>query len=356
MFLNMNMARSLSELDQHEESIAYIEKALQLSHQIYGEHNLSSTLAEVYYTAGHVYGRSNREGKAENFFKRSLELYERMVGDLPHEGKLNVLIDFGVFFFRRHQTGKAVEKYESALKLARALNDKKPHRNLAQILSNMGAALGEAGMPDKSLPYLAEAKEIMDKLLGPNHFHPLTLRILANMALTHRSLGNLPEALRCFNDASTMNYQLYGENDNYGGMEGFCYEIGRTLTAMARFDEAKKYYMKAYEIAKKHPLTKTKCCTVMKILHFLALTCFLFGQHNEALKHLEEARKIAKDTGYKDWLVVGVLVELIRGYAKMACIPKSLLCYLEAREMAKSLPKEHSLPDTILGMLKLMKI
>ena len=276
----------------------------------------------------------------------------------PLLGKVEVLINFGGLLYQRHQTEKAIEKFQSALKLTRAVNDEKPHRNLAQILRHMGMALGRAGMFDKSLLYCAEAKEIMDELLGPNHLHPLTSCIFVLMAKNHRCLGDLPEALRCFYDAFKMNSQLYGENSNCGGMETICFEIGMTLAGITCFDEAKKYFMKALQIAKEIPLTKKKCCILMKILRHLALTCFMFGQHNEELMHLEEARKIAKDTGYKDWVVVWILIELTKKYAEMTCIPESLLCYLEAREIAKSLPREHFLPDFMLDldMLKLMEI
>ena len=116
--------------------------------------------------------------------------------------------------------------------------------------------------------------------------------------------------------------------------------------------------MKALQIAKNNPITKKKCCIVMKILYFLAVTCSVFIQYNNVQKYLEEARKIAKDTGYKDWVVVCILIELIKGYATMGCIPESLLCYLEAREIAKSLPTEHFRPDFVLDLdlLKLMEI
>ena len=276
----------------------------------------------------------------------------------PPLGKAEVLNDFGVVFLRKRQMEKAIENFESALKLARAVNDKKPHRNLAHILKNMGIALGLAGMFHKSLLYCAEAKEIMDELLGPNHLHPLTSCIFVLMAKNHHSLGDLPEALQCFNDAFKMNCQLYGENSNCGEMETICFEIGMTLAGMTCSDEAKKYFMKALQIAKKIPLTKKKCCNAMKILHHLASTCSMFGQHNEELMHLEEARKIAKDTGYKDWVVVCILIELTKKYAEMTCTSESLLCYLEAKEIAKSLPREHFLPDFMLDldMLKLMKI
>ena len=86
-FLNINMAVTLSELDRFEESIECIEKGLQLSHKTFGKNNLSIILAEVYHYAGRVYAGCNQKDKAVCWFERSLELYQRIVGDDPHPGK-----------------------------------------------------------------------------------------------------------------------------------------------------------------------------------------------------------------------------------------------------------------------------
>jgi tetratricopeptide (TPR) repeat protein len=91
-FLNMIMAVTLSELGQYAESIEYIEKALQLSYQIFGKDNLSINLAETYNVAGKVYGRCNRKDEAVSFFRRSVELYERIVGDNPHPGMITTRV------------------------------------------------------------------------------------------------------------------------------------------------------------------------------------------------------------------------------------------------------------------------
>ena len=89
-FLNINMAVTLSELDRFEESIECIEKGLKLSHKVFGKNNLSIILAEAYGYAGRVYGRCNRKDEAAFWFKRSLELYERIVGNDPYPGEFTI--------------------------------------------------------------------------------------------------------------------------------------------------------------------------------------------------------------------------------------------------------------------------
>ena len=86
-FLNINMAITLSELDHYEESIECIESGLQLSHKVFGKNYISIILAEVYRYAGRVYGRCNQKDKAVCWLKKSLELYQRLVGDDPDPGE-----------------------------------------------------------------------------------------------------------------------------------------------------------------------------------------------------------------------------------------------------------------------------
>ena len=80
------------------------------------------------------------------------------------------------------------------------------------------------------------------------------------------------------------------------------------------------------------------------------------GERIEALALLEEAKNISTDAGLKDWVVVDILVKLVRKYAQMKLIFKSIMCYVEAGQMASRLPKDNYCPPSTLEMLKLMKI
>ena len=86
--LNLYFAMSLSEFGEHVKSMEYIKKALQLGHKVFGEHNLSIRLAEIYVFAGIVYERCHLEDEALSFLKRSLKLLQLLMGDKPHPGKI----------------------------------------------------------------------------------------------------------------------------------------------------------------------------------------------------------------------------------------------------------------------------
>lgn len=101
------------------------------------------------------------------------------------------------------------------------------------------------------------------------------------------------------------------------------------------------------------------------VIHALDIVCCLYhqsgccealGERIEALALLEEAKDISTEAGLKDWVVVDVLVQLVKKYAQMRSLFKSIMCYVEAGQMASSLPKENYRPPSTLEMLKLMNI
>lgn len=284
---------------------------------------------------------------------------------------MRVLGDLGQFFAERCQTKKAVENLKTALKLARAVYLKNPHTFLAKILNDLGAIIGNLlnaesvkyfppERLEESLLYFQEAKEIMDQILGPGHAHPDTSNILNNMGAIYLELNDLSKALQCFTDAFNINSVIYGEDSICGNMTAIRSNVAYTLEKMGIYSEAKEYYIKAVKIARKMSLNKNTCSVVLVNLYRLGLVCEELGEGDEALKHLEEARKIAKETGCKEWckewVMVCVLAQLMKKYAMMGSIIKSIMCYLEAGEMAKSLPTDDSLPQLIMDVLKLMKI
>ena len=85
--LKLNMACSLSRLNQHERSLEYLERALQLGHKVFGQHYQSSELSVIYMTAGEIYENSNQYDEALSWYTRSLELLQLVFRDSLHPRK-----------------------------------------------------------------------------------------------------------------------------------------------------------------------------------------------------------------------------------------------------------------------------
>ena len=85
---NILMAWMVSNTDEPDQSLKYVERAVDLCHKIYGEQSLTYQLAETYAIAAVVYESCNLNDKAMSFFKQSLELYQSIFGDNRKPGKI----------------------------------------------------------------------------------------------------------------------------------------------------------------------------------------------------------------------------------------------------------------------------
>ena len=90
MLLNLYMAKSYGKLRQNDhadQSLDYLNKALRLGHEIYGEHNLSDQLGHIYRLAAPVYEDCGLPDEALSLLERSLKLMESVHGDTPNAGE-----------------------------------------------------------------------------------------------------------------------------------------------------------------------------------------------------------------------------------------------------------------------------
>ena len=280
-------------------------------------------------------------------------------------GKIEVLENLGIFYCKLSQTDKAVKYLESALQQARSFYFDKPHIHIAQVLSSLGNCLIDAGKYQESLLYIEEAKQIMDHVLGAKYAHPTTSDILFKMGTSYLMLNDLSKAFQCFQDAFDMNLVLYGEDAESiccGNNEAVCGDLAFTAQLLGNFTVARECFATAIKIKRAAALVKNTSSSlvhaldIVSCLYYQGRCCEALGEQIEALALLEEAKDISTDAGLKDWLVVDILVQLIRTYAQMGSIFKSIMCYVEAGQMASSLPKDNYCPLSTLEMLKLMKI
>ncbi len=91
ILLNLYMALALSvsnEQSQHDQTFVYLGRVLKLSHQIFGEHNLSSELSNIYLNVGKVYANCKLNDEALSWYERNLELLKSVHGDTPNAGEI----------------------------------------------------------------------------------------------------------------------------------------------------------------------------------------------------------------------------------------------------------------------------
>ena len=195
------------------------------------------------------------------------------------------------------------------MKQARSICDGKPTIELAEVLNTLGAVLRDAEKWKDSLPYLLEAKEVMDKMLEPGHLHLRTSDILHNMGTVYVELEDLAEAFQCFKNALDMKSAIFGENDNSDTVVANCFNLAYTAELMENFGEAKKYYTKAINTESRIPLNGNTCRSYVALLNRLSAACKALGQEDEALQHSDVARHIEKVAGM-NWEAINLLLNI----------------------------------------------
>lgn len=153
-----------------------------------------------------------------------------------------MLMNLGIFYREISQTDKALKYLESALQQARSLYCDKPHVLIADVLGSLGKCLGDAEMYRESLPYLQEAKQIMEQIRGAKYAHPTTSSILFEMGTSYLMLNDLYKAFQCFQDAFDMNLVIYGEdaeNICCGNKEAVSLSLALTAQLLGNFAVAR---------------------------------------------------------------------------------------------------------------------
>lgn len=335
--VNINLALSLNELEDHAQSLSYVQKALCRSKKIFGDKALSSELARIYINAGTIYEHCNLNDHALSWYKQSLEVLQHVFGDNAHPGTISCLNNLGNFFSRRYKLNIALEYLERAVKEARAVYHGRPHPTVALCLSNLGVALKRGGNPEQALSYFEEAKEIMEQVLGKDHAHPITSDVLNNLGTVYQDLNCPDKALQCYKHVLKINSDIYGEYAAHDAMATVCSNIACVAEELGDLLQAKEYYTKAVDIDRKISSTKNTSPGIVSSLYGLSSICEDLGEEGEALKHLQEAREVARDSGCRDLMVAIVLLKLGDIYTEKKAIDEGKLCYQEAKEIADSL-------------------
>ena len=249
----------------------------------------------------------------------------------------------GKLSLEKNEIVKAVKSFENALEQAKKIFPGQPQ--VAKILDHLGDAAYEARMWDKCLWCLKEAKKILDNHIDAGY---LTFSVRFNIGVGYLKLGKFFLAFQSYKDALESFDMTITPGKFYNGL---CWNMAGTVFKLTRLN------IRAIEKdGKDTPATKDTCPDNVNHLYRASLFRTVRKEQGEALKHLEEAREIAKRFDYKCGRVVLVLLLLSMTYGCMGSFEKSRSCYEEAKEMAKSLPPEDNsiLPEE-LGMIESMK-
>ncbi len=263
-------------------------------------------------------------------------------------------MQLGELYSKRLETSKAVKSFQDALKEARAMCHTRVL--LVLVLISFGEALKKAGKLQEALRCFQEAKETMNEIHGPVHADRLTAKILYSLGTIYDDLGDLAKALESYENALNMYSVIYGENNVNETFAIVSLKTACVAQRVGNFIQAKKCFTEGVNIFRKSPITKNTCYCVVSSLFRLSSICEVLGERDEALKHLEEAREVAKVVDFNHVMVLDVLYKLSNKYNnEMRSFEQFMVCFQEFNEMAQNVIVDDSMPPYLIEMIELLK-
>jgi CHAT domain-containing protein/predicted negative regulator of RcsB-dependent stress response len=170
--------------------------------------------------------------------QKALEKYDealplsRAVGDRRQEA--NILNNIGALYRHLGETQKALEKYNEALQISRAVGDRVGE---ATTLNNIGAVYQALGETQKALEKLNEALPLR-RAVGDRLGEAYTL---TNIGEVYRSLGETQKALEKYNEALPLSRAVgdrVGEAYTLTNIGEVYRSLGETQRALEKYNEA----------------------------------------------------------------------------------------------------------------------
>ena len=206
-------------------------------------------------------------------------------GDEPHPDLAEVLNDMGLLFYR-HGDFEDSEKFfrESLAMKSRLLGDK--HPEIAAGLENVAAVLQDKGDLAGAEALYRQASEMYRELLG--EYHPQFANTVINLASLQYDRGETKEALASIKTALTIYRKVYpADNAETARVINV---IGSWLTMAGQYDEADRYLHEG--LAMRRRLFKDEQPDLASSLMMLAILRVAEHKYSDALELAEHARSI----------------------------------------------------------------
>src|SRR5262245_60355077 len=202
---------------------------------------------------------------------------------------------------------KALETYNEALPLSRALGDR---RGEALILNNIGLAYDLLGEKQKALEKLNEALPLR-RAVGDRRGEAYTLN---NIGLVYGSLGEAQKALEKFNEALLLRRVVGDRSGEASTLKG----IGEVYRSLGEMQKALEIYNEALPLSRAVGNRRVEA----DILNKIGMVSDTLGEAQKALEKYNEAMLISRAVGERNGEAANLLgiarVEQKRGNLNQA--------------------------------------
>jgi tetratricopeptide (TPR) repeat protein len=273
----------LGQEEHYPEAVKYLREALALQQALYG--NSDPAIARTLKDLARTVADGGDLKTAIPLMQRAVAMQEGLRGNEPHPDLAEVLNDMGMLLYRDDDLEGAEKFYRESLAMNRRLLGDK-HPEIANGLENVAMTVQDKGDLAGAEVLYRQSLEMRRELLGENH--PMVGRTLLNLALLRYDLGDSKEALADARKVLAIYRQAYpADNPEIARVLNI---IGSWLTMAGDYDEADRYIKQG--LAMRRRLFGERQPDIASSQSTLAILQVAEGKYPEALETAQSAKSI----------------------------------------------------------------
>jgi len=252
----LDYALFLNEQNRQKKSIEVSERLLaKVTDNSDYDKNFAGSL---YNLLGMNYKDQDQAQKAEEYYLKSIELYETLADENPERYNEYLAMSYnnaGIFYAVRDQAQKAEEYFLKATEIRKVLADENPERyngDLADSYNNAGNFYNAQGQSQKVEEYYLKSIEIRKALAdeNPERYNGDLADSYNNAGVFYKNQGQVQKAEEYYLKAIEIYEALADKNpERYNGDLADSYNnAGNFYNAQGQAQKAEEYFLKAIEI------------------------------------------------------------------------------------------------------------
>ncbi len=289
------------------------------------------TEASKYLTAGTVFLKISEFQTAQKHYVQALKIY-KAIGNKRGEG--NACNNLGNVYLNLGDYPQAIKYYEEALQIAKDIGDKAGE---VSALIGLGTDYYALGNYSRAIKYYEQVLQIA-KDIGNKAGKKSALIGLGN---AYSALGNYSRAIKYYEQA----LEIVSAIGDKGGEGTALIGLGNAYSALGNYSRAIKYYEQVLQIAKDIGNKAGEGSTLIG----LGNAYYTLGNYSRAIKYYEEALQIAKDIGDKAGEGKSI-AGLGNAYNRPGEYEKAIGYYEQALEIAVTLGSKQEEGNAHIGL------
>ncbi|MBV6342176.1 tetratricopeptide repeat protein [Candidatus Magnetobacterium casense] len=278
-FLN-TYATSLWKLGEARQAIAFFEKSLAISLEVYGERH--PDVAGSYNNIGSAWDNLGDSKQAIEFYEKSLAISLEVYGE-RHPDVATSYNNLGTAWDKLGKARQAIEFYEKSLAIRLEVYGER-HPDVATSYNNIGSAWWNLGDSKQAIAFYEKSLAISLEVYGERH--PDVAQSYNNIGSAWRALGDSRQAIAFLEKSLAIWLEVYGERHPH--IAGSYNNIGSAWDNLGEAKQAIAFYKKSLTIrlevyGERHP-------HIADSYNNLAYMFFKTGDVQKAVSYLAKAK------------------------------------------------------------------